>query len=131
MDPATEERVELTGAEIRDFAKMHVDLARTEVREGSARFVLGLLLLTGSILVGTMALLIGCAALFLALRSFLSPAPAAALTCVVLLGVSALMVRIGFRCLGGLRSLLLPRTRQMLGMRIRNCGRTGCDRCAL
>jgi len=115
MDPTTEERAEFTAAEIRDFAKMHVDLARTEVRDGSARFIWGLLLLSGSILVGTLALLIGCGALFLALRAFLSPAPAAALACIVLFGVSALMVRIGFRCLGGLRSLLLPRTRQMLG----------------
>ena len=115
MDPASEERVALTGEEIRDFAKMHVDLARTEVREGSARFVWGLLLLSGSILVGTLALLVGCTALYLALRTVLDPAPAAALTSLVLLVVSALMVRVGFRCLGGLRSLLLPRTRQMIG----------------
>jgi hypothetical protein len=115
MDPASEEHAPLTGAGIRDFAQMHVDLARTEVREGSARFVWGLLLLSGSILVGSLALLIGCAALYLALRSVVGPAPAAALTSVGLLGVSALLVHIGFRCLGGLRSLLLPRTRQMLG----------------
>lgn len=115
MSPASEKHAPLTGEEIRDFAKMHVDLARTEVREGSARFVWGLLLLSGSILVGSLALLIGCAALYLALRSVVEPAPAAALTFVGLLGVSALLVRIGFWCLGGLRSLLLPRTRQMLG----------------
>lgn len=115
MDPAGEEHAALTGAEIRDFAKMHVDLARTEVREGSARFVWGLMLLSASILVGTLASLVGCAALYLTLRTLLPPAPAAALTFIALLGISALLVRLGFHCLGGLRSLLLPRTRQMLG----------------
>ena len=115
MDPTSEEKPEIRAAEIREFAKLHVDLARTEVREGSARFVWGVLLLSGSILVGTLAVLIACAALYLALRTLLEPAPAAALTSLVLLAVSILMVQLGMRWLGALRSLLLPRTRQMLG----------------
>ena len=115
MSPTGDEHAEVRAADIREFAKMHVDLARTEVREGSARFVWGLLLLAGSILVGTLALCIACAALYLWLRTVLEPAAAAGLTALVLLGISVLMVNIGIRLLGALRSLLLPRTRQMLG----------------
>ena len=115
MAPPTEEHAQVSGKEIRDFAKMHVDLARTEVRQGSTRFVWGMWVLIWALQAGTLAVLAACASLYLALQSILSPAGAAGATAVALAAVSFFGIRIARRLMGNVRSLSLPRTREMLG----------------
>ncbi|UCE01629.1 MAG: phage holin family protein [Candidatus Latescibacterota bacterium] len=114
MNPLLDERAQAVGEEIRDYAKLHVDLARTEVRDGSTRFVWGLILVLCGAAMGALALVAGCASLYLFLHGRMSPPAATAVVTLVFASVAALSFRLAKGRLVGVRSLLLPRTRAML-----------------
>ena len=101
--------------EVQDLARLHVDLARAEVRDGTRRLQRGVVLL---LLAVASAGLLGVAAtvtLFLWLHTFFEAWVAAALTTAAL-GLAVVMaLTIGRQQLRGTRSLLLPRTRALLG----------------
>jgi uncharacterized membrane protein YqjE len=102
------------GGEIRDFARMHVDLARSEVRFGSARIVRGLVVLIVAAILAVLVLASLGVALFLALIPRFSSLTASLLVAAaygVLAGICIGLARMWLR--DG-SSLLLPRTRQML-----------------
>ncbi len=115
MSPRNEEQAPAVGQQAREFVKLHVDRARTEMRDGSTRFFWGLLVLGASVCIGTVTLGVFAAALYLVLRTIMSPAPAACSVAAVLAAMTGIGFRLGLRLLGGVRSLLLPRTRAMVG----------------
>ncbi|MFQ5600475.1 MAG: phage holin family protein [Candidatus Krumholzibacteriia bacterium] len=114
MNPLIDERAQAVGEGVRDFAKMHVDLARAEVRDGSTRFVWGMFLAGLGVMLGTLAFLTAGASLFLTLRSVLSAPASAGVVALVFLGLGFVTFRLGQRLMAGIGSLLLPRTRAML-----------------
>jgi hypothetical protein len=114
MNPLLDERAQAVGEDIRDYAKLHVDLARTEVRDGSTRFVWGLILVLCGAATGTLAVIAGCASLYLFLHGLMPPPAAAAVVTLIFTCVAALSFRLAKNRLVGVRSLLLPRTRSML-----------------
>lgn len=120
MTPQIEEqaRTEPTpslGAQVRDFAQLHVDLARTELRHGSIRLVLGAVALGASLFLFGLAVVALEVALFLSLRSFLSDALAAVVTGLVFIVIGVIGLRVGLAVLRGVKSVLLPQTRAMVG----------------
>ena len=120
MTPQIEEqaRTESTpslGAQVRDFAQLHVDLARTELRHGSIRLALGAVVLGASLFVFGLAVLALEVALFLWLQSFLSDVLAAVVTGIVFILTGVLGLRAGLALLRGVKSVFLPQTRAMVG----------------
>ena len=115
MAPQIEEQAQAVGQQVREFAKLHVDLARTEIRDGSTRFLWGLVLIGASVCVGTLAVVTSAFALFLILRTVLSPALSATCVALILGLLSAIGFRWGWSLICGLRSVSLPRTRAMVG----------------
>ncbi len=115
MSPQIDEQAQDLGRHVGEIVKLHVDLARAELRAGSARFALGLVALATSVFVASLALVAFALALFFSLRSFLSPILAAAIVGVLLALLSALGFLQGWKWVRGIRSLLLPRTREMVG----------------
>ncbi|HZM16969.1 MAG TPA: phage holin family protein [Candidatus Krumholzibacteria bacterium] len=115
MSPQIDEQAQDLGRHVGEIVKLHVDLARAELRAGSARFVLGLVALATSIFVASLAIVAFALALYLLLRSLLSPILAATIVGVLLALVSALGFLQGWKWVRGIGSLLLPRTREMVG----------------
>jgi hypothetical protein len=114
MNPLLDEHARAVGEDVREYAKLHVDLARTEVRDGSTRFVWGLVVFVWGIGIGTLAIVGVCASLYLFLHTLMPPPAAAGVVTIVFVGVGALAFRLAWKLLGGVRSLLLPLTREML-----------------
>ena len=115
MSPQIDEQAQDLGRHVGEVVKLHVDLARAELRAGSARFVLGLVALATSIFVASLAMVAFALALYLTLRAVLSPIFAAGLVGVLLALMSAIGFMQGWKWVRGIRSLLLPRTREMVG----------------
>ena len=102
-------------SEVQDLARMHVDLAREEVRDGTRRLQRGLvLLLLASASVGFL-MLSAVVTVFLWLETRFEPWVAAALTTAALGVFVVVAVAVGKWQLEGTRALLLPRTRALLG----------------
>ena len=112
--PLVDEHIRAVGQEVRDLAKLHVDLAAAEVRDGSKQFVRGVILLGYGILLGTLVLVALGVCLFFLLDRWLSQAGAAAVVAVVFLAAGSTALWLGWRSLGGVSSVTLPRTRAML-----------------
>lgn len=109
-----EERPDLV-SEVQDLARLHVDLARAEVRDGTRRLQRGLLLLLLAAASAGLLVLASVVTLFLWLETRFEPWVAAALTTAIL-GIFVLVAAIVGRWqLRGTRALLLPRTRALLG----------------
>jgi len=102
-------------SEVQDLARLHVDLARSEVRDGTRRLQAGIALFLMALVSMGLAVLAGTVTLFLLLQSWVSPWVAAALTTVLLVAFMFFGVRLGRWQLKGTRALLLPRTRALLG----------------
>ena len=115
MTPQIDEQARTLSRNVGEFAKLHVDLARAELRAGSARFAIGFIVLTASVFVASLATVAFAVALFFALRALLSTILAAILVGIVLSGLAALGFYLGWRFLREVRSLSLPRTREMVG----------------
>ena len=115
MTPQIEEQVQAVGRQAREVAKLHVDLARTEIRDGSTRFLWGLVLVGASVCIGTVTLVTCALALYLLLRTVLSPVLAATCVAVILGLLSAIGFRWGWSLIRGIRGWSLPRTRAMVG----------------
>lgn len=102
------------GRDMRDLARLHVDLARSEMRFGRARFMRGVVLIASSLIVGGLVLGAVGLALFWAWSPRLTPIGAAlavaALYSLVATGLSLL----GRRWLRDGESVLMPRTRSLL-----------------
>ena|SRR2546422_2641580 len=114
MSPLIDEHVRAVGEEVRELARLHGELARTELREGSSRFVRGIFLFSFGILTGALVLVAAGVGLFFVLDGTLSHAGAAAAVAGIYLGVSGLAMWLGWRWIGGVTSVMLPRTRAML-----------------
>src|SRR5262245_58495126 len=115
MSPQIDEQAQDLSRHVGEIVKLHVDLARAELRAGSARFVLGLVALATSIFVASLAIVAFALSVYLLLRSLLSPILAAAIVGVLLALMSALGFLLGWKWVRGIGSLLLPRTREMVG----------------
>jgi len=114
MSPLVDDRSRAVGEDLKDLVKLHVDLARTEVRYGSTRVLCGLVAVVAAVGVGVLGFLFGTAGLYLVLRDAFGAAAAAGLVALLYVAICALALGIGIRLLKGVRSLMLPRTRQML-----------------
>ena len=114
LPPLIDEHVQAVGEEVRELAKLHAELARAEVREGTTDFVRGVLLCAFGVLVLALTLVAAGVALFFLAHRVLTPAGAAGVVTLVYLVVGGIAVRQGIRRVGGLGALLLPRTRAML-----------------
>ena len=112
--PLVDEHVRAVGQGVRDLAKLHVDLACEEVRDGSKRFVRGAILVGFGILLGTLVVVALGVSLFFLLDQWLSTSLAAAAVAVVFLAAGTAALWLGWRSLGGVSSVTLPRTRAML-----------------
>jgi hypothetical protein len=102
-------------SEVQDLARLHVDLARAEVRDGTRRLQRGVALLIMAFVATSLVVLAATVTVFLYLQTHVAPWIAAALTTVLLGVFAAAAVRLGRWQLQGTRALLLPRTRALLG----------------
>ena len=115
MTPQIDEQARTLSRHVGEFAKLHVDLARAELRAGSARFTLGLVLLITSVFFASLAAVAFAVALYFWLSAVLSPILAMSIVGVVLAALSGLGFALGWRFVCDVRALLLPRTRKMVG----------------
>ena len=114
MSALLDENVQAVGEDVRQLARMHVELARTEVREGATRFVRGMFLFGFGVASGGLVLVAAGIALFSLLGGLMAPAAAVATVGIIYLAVSVAALWIGWRWIRGIASLLLPRTRALL-----------------
>ena len=112
--PLVDDHVREVGREVREFAALHLQLARAEAREGSKRLLSSLFLLAFGVTTFALVLVAAGVALFLWLRRALSPEAAAALVAVAYLFVGAATWWAGWRLMKGATGLLLPQTRALL-----------------
>lgn len=115
MTPQIEEQARTLSRHVGEYAKLHVDLARAELRAGSARFVIGVILLIAAVFVASLAAVAFAFALYFRLRALVGVILAASIVGAILAALSGLGFYLGWRCLRGVRALLLPRTREMVG----------------
>lgn len=101
--------------EVQDLARLHVDLARAEVRDGTRRLQTGIAWLMLAFASTCLLVLAVTVTVYLLLQTRLPPWAAAAVTTAALGTFAALAVRLGRWQLKGTRALLLPRTRALLG----------------
>jgi len=102
------------GGEIRDFARMHVDLARSEVRFGSGRVARALVVLIVAAILAVLVLASLGVALYLALTPRFSALTASLLVAATYGILAGICIGLARAWLRDGSSLLLPRTRQML-----------------
>ena len=102
------------GHGIRDFARLHVDLARSEVRFGGGRVVRAVVALVVAAILAVLLLAALGLALFLALSTRFSGVTAALLVAATYAVLAGICIALARRWLRDGSSLLLPRTRQML-----------------
>lgn len=98
-----------------DFAKLHLDLAKSEVRTGSYHLQRGLFWTVLSLVLAVCGVLGLMAAMFLWLRQQWGAAPAALCVGAGSLVASAGLYALSRRAWAGASSFTLPRTREMLG----------------
>ena len=115
MPPQLDEDQADLVSEVQDLARLHVDLARAEVRDGTRRLQRGVALLLLAFASAGLLVLSAGITLFLWLQTHFVPWISAALTTVALVGVLALTTVLGKWQLRGTRALLLPRSRALLG----------------
>jgi len=109
-----EDQVDLV-SEVQDLARLHVDLARAEVRDGTRRLQQGLVLTLLAIASAGLLVLSAGVTLFLWLQTHFEPWIAAAVTTAALAGLVMVAVVLAKWQLRGTRALLLPRSRALLG----------------
>lgn len=112
--PIVDEHVREVGREVRDFAALHLQLARAEARQGSKHLLSSLFLLAFGVATFSLVLVAAGVALFLLLAGVMPPAAAAALVAAgyLLVGVAAWWA--GWRLMQGADALFLPQTRTLL-----------------
>jgi hypothetical protein len=101
--------------DVRELLRLHGELARLEARAGLLRLVIGCFLLGVGAFVGGFVLLAAGFALYLSLVRVLPPAGAATMVALAFALASLGAWYLAWRLLQGTGSLLLPRTRAMLG----------------
>jgi len=114
VTPLIDDRVQAIGNEVRELARLHGELARTELRHGWMRLIGGLFLLGFGVAAGLLVLVIAGVACILFLAPRLGTAGAAATVALVDALVAGISLWLGVRTLRGATSLLLPRTRTLL-----------------
>jgi uncharacterized membrane protein YqjE len=102
------------GADLKEFVKLHFDLAQTEMRDGWLRCLGGLVIIGIVAGLGILGVLALTAALYLVLDGPLSPAGAAAAVAAFFGLLCLIGLRVGLKLLSGVGSVFLPRTREML-----------------
>jgi len=114
VTPLIDDRVEAIGGDVREIARLHAELARTELRHGWMRLVGGLFLLGFGVAAGSLVLVIAGVACVLFLAPHLGTAWAAATVSLLGALVACFALWLGVRTLRGASSLFLPRTRTLL-----------------
>src|SRR5262245_11032629 len=112
--PLIDEHVRAVGADVRELARLHAALARSEARHGVVRIAAAILLCGFAVAAAVAVLVAAGVAGFLFLQRFVSPASAAAVVAATYLVLVGAASWIGWRLLRGARSLSLPQTRAML-----------------
>jgi len=115
MSPQLDEEQPDLVSEVQDLARLHVDLARAEVRDGTRRLQRGLVLLLLAAASAGLLVLASVVTLFLWLETHFEPWVAAAWTTAILGVFVVVAIGVGRWQLRGTRALLLPRTRALLG----------------
>lgn len=114
MTPLIDDRVQAIGNDVRELARLHGQLAHTELRHGFARLIAGLFLLGFGAAAGLLVVIL----LSVASVSFLAPrlgtAGSAATIALVDAIVAGAALWLGIRMLRGAAALSMPRTRSML-----------------
>jgi hypothetical protein len=112
--PVLDEHVRAVGREVRELARLHGELARTEMLEGGLRVAVGIFLFAVGVTIGGLALAAVGFALYLLLARTLTTPGAAAIVALCFFALTILMWLLAWHILRGSRGLTLPRTRQML-----------------
>jgi uncharacterized membrane protein YqjE len=115
MSPQLDEEQPDLVSEVQDMARLHVDLVRAEVRDGTLRLQRGLILLMLAAVTAGLCVLASAITVFLFLQTHFEPWVAAALTSAIYAFLALSAVAMGRHQLQGTRSFLLPRTRALLG----------------
>ncbi len=115
MSPQLDEEQPDLVSEVQDLTRLHVDLARAEVRDGTRRLLRGVILLVLAAVAAGLCLLASAITVFLYLQTHFSTWVAAALTTGIYASLALGAAAISRVQLQGTRSLLLPRTRALLG----------------
>ena len=115
MSPQLDEEQPDLVNEVQDLARLHVDLARAEVRDGTRRLQRGVGLLVLAMLTAILCVLASAFTLFFWLQTRFDTWVAAALTTATYAFLALLAAALGRQQLQGTRSLLLPRSRALLG----------------
>jgi hypothetical protein len=112
--PLIDDNVRNVGREVRKLARLHGELAQTELQAGLRRSAIGFFLFGIGVTIGGLALAAVGIALYLLLTRWMSAAAAAGLVGAAFVALAAVAYFIAFQLLRGSRSLLLPRTRALL-----------------
>ena len=115
MSPQLDEEQPDLVSEVQDLARLHVDLARAEVRDGTRRLQRGLGLLVLAVTTAGLCVLASAFTVFFWLQTRFETWVAAALTTAAYALFALCAAAVGRQQLQGTRSLLLPRTRALLG----------------
>ncbi len=114
MTPLIDDRVQAIGSEVRELARLHGELARTELRHGWIRLIGGLFMIGFGVAAGVLVIVIAGVACILFLAPHLGTAGAAATVALADALVAGITLWLGVRTLRGAASLLMPRTRTLL-----------------
>lgn len=112
--PIVDEHVRDVGREVREFAALHLQLAREEARGGSKYLVVSIFLLAFGVATFSLVLVAAGVALFLLLARVVAPAAAATLVAAGYFLVGAAAWWAGWRLMQGASALFLPQTRTLL-----------------
>jgi hypothetical protein len=112
--PLIDEHVRAVGREVRELARLHGALARTELSEGMRHLVIAIFLFAVGVAIGALALAALGMAVFFLLQRFVDTPGAAALVAASFFGLMMLLWLIAWRMLRGSGALGMPRTRQMI-----------------
>jgi hypothetical protein len=112
--PIIDEHVRAVGREVRQLARLHGALARTEASQGLRRFVIAVFLFAVGVAIGALGLAaFGMAAFFMLAKLVDSPG-AAALVALCFFVLMMVLWFAAWRLLRAAYALTLPRTRQMI-----------------
>ena len=114
MTPLIDDRVQAIGNEVRELARLHGELAQTELRHGWNRLIAGLFLLGFGVLAGLLVIVLFSVASVAFLAPRLGNAGSAATVAIVDAIVAGVSLWLGARMLRGATTLSMPRTRSML-----------------
>jgi hypothetical protein len=112
--PLIDEHVRDVGREVRELARLHGELAQTELYDGLKRLAIAIFLLGVAVATGGLGIAAASLALYFVFTARVSPPAAAGLVGAALVGLAFLACFVAWRVLKGSQALFLPRTRAMV-----------------